>query len=207
VKSKIDAYNEINTHLLEDDIPSKYIEEMMKEEVFYEYPYSMISDLRKVMQSKKFHPEGDVLSHTLMVVDEAAKRKHESKNQRVLMWSALLHDIGKAPTTKERNGKITSYNHEKVGSTMAKQFLLCLTNDNEFIDDVSSMVRWHMEALFVIKNLPFANTKKMLEEVPLEEIALLNLCDRLGRGEMTREKVEGEIKGIDEFIEKCKKIK
>jgi hypothetical protein len=90
---------------------------------------------------------------------------------------------------------------------MAKQFLLCLTNDNEFIDDVSSMVRWHMEALFVIKNLPFANTKKMLEEVPLEEIALLNLCDRLGRGEMTGEKVEGEIKGIDEFIEKCKKIK
>jgi putative nucleotidyltransferase with HDIG domain len=207
MEKKIYIYNEINTHLLEDETPSKYLEMLTEDAIFYEYPFSMISDLRKIMQSKKFHPEGDVLSHTLMVVDEAAKRKHESKNPRVLMWSSLLHDIGKAPTTKERNGKITSYNHEKVGSTMAKRFLISFTKDNEFIDNVSSMVRWHMEALFVIKDLPFANTKKMLEEVPLEEIALLNLCDRLGRGEMTREKAEDEIKGIDEFIEKCKGLK
>lgn len=204
MKNKINIFSEIDLQLLEDDKPSEYIESLMKDKAFYEYPFSMISDLRGVMQSKKYHPEGDVLTHTLMVVDEAAIRKNESRNPQVLMWAALLHDIGKASTTKQRNGKITSYNHEKVGSLMAKEFLLSFTKDNEFINNVSSMVRWHMEALFVTKNLPFVNIKKMLEEVPVEEIALLNLCDRLGRGEMTEKKIKGEVKGIEEFIEKCK---
>lgn len=37
-----------------------------------------------------------------MVVDEAAKRRNLSKEKDVLMWSALLHDIGKKPTTKKK---------------------------------------------------------------------------------------------------------
>ncbi len=38
------------------------------------------------------------------------------------MWGALLHDLGKAPTTKIRKGKITSYDHDKVGAELVRNF-------------------------------------------------------------------------------------
>lgn len=202
-KEKI--FKEIDNHIQNDEKPSLYIKKIFEDEKISKiYPFNMLNDLKYVEQNRKYHPEGDVFSHTLMVVDEAARRKNKSKDHRVLLWAALLHDIGKAPTTRIIKGKITSYNHEKVGSLMAYEFLKEFTNDDKFIKKVCSMVRWHMEALYVIKDLPFSNIKHMLKEVDLEEIALLNLCDRLGRGEMTEEKIEGEIKGIKIFMEKCK---
>lgn len=203
-----DLFCKIDRHITCDIKPSLFLSTFMENRIFTECcPFTMISCLEKVEQNIKFHPEGNVFNHTLMVLDEAASRKSDSKNERVLMWSALLHDIGKAPATKIRNGRITSYNHEKIGSVMAVEFLKVFTDDMEFINNVASMVRWHMEALFVIKDLPFSNIKKMLDEVSLDEIALLNLCDRLGRGNMTGEKIDGEIKDIRIFIDKCRNYK
>lgn len=200
-----DLFFKIDKHITCDKEPSLFLSSLMENQIFKQsFPFTMISCLEKVEQNKKFHPEGNVLNHTLMVLDEAASRKTESKNERVFMWSALLHDIGKAPATKVRNGKITSYNHEKIGSVMASEFLKEFTDDSGFIKNVASMVRWHMEALFIIKELPFSDIKKMLSEVSLDEIALLNLCDRLGRGNMTDEKISGEIEGIRMFIDKCR---
>lgn len=198
-------FYEIERHLMEDHRPSRYLNVIINEDSFSKcYPFTMLSELTTVEQRRKYHPEGDVWTHTLMVVDEAAERRDNSTNPRVLMWAALLHDIGKAPATKIRNGKITSYDHEKIGKEMTIEFLRQFTDDYDFIKDVAAMVRWHMEALFVLKDLPFSNISEMLEEVPLNEIALLNLCDRLGRGEMTHEKAEDEIKGIRIFVEKCR---
>lgn len=205
MKDKNDIFNEIDMHIQNDDKPSEYIRELMDCPIFHQYPFSMISDLANVEQSKKHHPEGDVLTHTLMVTDQASKHKNESSDTRVLMWAALLHDIGKAPATKIRNGRITSYNHEKIGSLMVKDFFKDLTDERAFVDKVSLMVKWHMEALFVSKGLPFSDTKRMLEEVELSEIAILNLCDRLGRGDMTQQKIEEETENIDKFIKVCSK--
>lgn len=205
MEDKVKIYNEINMHLMDDEKPSIYLKKAFEDGKLDSYPFNMLSDLVNIEQNKKYHPEGNVWNHVLMVVDEAAKRKSESKEPRVLMWAALLHDIGKGPTTKVRKGKITSYKHERVGKEMAIKFLDEFTDNQDFIDKVSKMVRWHMEALFVIKNLPFANIGQMLKEIPLEEIAILNLCDRLGRGDMTSEKANGEIKAIEMFVDKCKK--
>ncbi|SKA80058.1 HDIG domain-containing protein [Caloramator quimbayensis] len=208
MNSKKEIFNEIDKHLMNDNKPSEFIKNLFEnEKISKTYPFTMLSDLKKVEQNKKYHPEGDVFTHTLMVVDEAASRRNKSKNQRVFMWAALLHDIGKAPTTAIRNGKITSYEHEKVGRRMAVDFLRELTDNQDFIKGVASMVRWHMEALFVIKNMAFSSIGEMLKEVSLYEIALLNLCDRLGRGDMTYEKARDEIRGIKMFVKKCKEYK
>ena len=107
----------------------------------------------------------------MLVVDNAAKARDKSSHPQVLMWGALLHDIGKAPTTKIRNGRITSYDHDKVGEELSKEFLSQFTNDMDFIDSVSKLVRWHMQLLFVTKKLPFADIKSMLKDVPVNEIA------------------------------------
>ena len=49
------------------------------------------------------------------------------------------------------------------------------------------------------KNLPFFKPKDMLNDVEYKEIALLSLCDRLGRGEMDSETIESEKNRIENF--------
>lgn len=197
-------FNELDHHLRNDPKPSIYITELSKTGIFEEkYPFTLLGDLKKVPQSTKYHPEGNVWNHTLLVLDNAAERKHLSKNPRVLVWSAFLHDLGKAPTTQIRKGKITSYDHDKWSEKLAMKFLKNLTDDEEFINQVAKMVRWHMQILFVVKGLPFADLKRMLADVSVDEIAILGLCDRLGRGEMTLIKMQEELKSIEIFLEKC----
>lgn len=188
-------FEEITKHLIEDEIPSKYIKELNHNNIeFQNYPFNMLYQLEKVEQSPKYHPEGNVWNHTLLVVDEAARRRNKSNNKKVFMWAALLHDIGKANTTKNKKGKITAYNHDKEGAVLAKEFLEAFTLEEEFIHAVVSLVRWHMQILFVVNKLPFANVNEMRKEVDIKEVALLGLCDRIGRLNVDRKKEENDIK-------------
>lgn len=201
-----ELFEDIDRHLMEDEKPSIYLNKLLMENQLKEYPFNMISDLKATDQNTKYHPEGAVWNHVMMVVDEAASKRNESEDPRAFMWAALLHDIGKAPTTRIRNGKITSYNHEKVGRDMSQEFLRNYFSDEDFISRVSRLIRWHMEPLFIAKNLPFANIKQMLIETSLDEIALLSTCDRLGRGDMSPKKAADEKKGIENFVEKCREV-
>lgn len=207
MNSLLETANEMEFHLMNDEAPSQHFTIMLNEGAFDNYPFTMLSDLVKVEQSPKFHPEGNVWNHTMLVVDNAAKRKAQSKSPEVFMYAALLHDIGKAPATKMRNGKITAYDHDKLGEKMAVKFLEALDKDTDFIKQVSAMVRWHMQILYVMKNFSHVSLDEMMSQVSFDEIALLGLCDRLGRGNMTKEKIEEEEKAIEIFVDKCKEYR
>ena len=168
-----------------------------------EYPFSMIADLKRVPQQPDHHPEGDVFNHTMQVTDLAATVKGESEDARAFMWAALLHDLGKIPTTKLRKGRITSYDHDIEGEKLARDFLKHCTDNEDLIERVCALVRWHMQVLFVANNLPFGDLRAMLRSVKPNEIALLAYCDRLGRGKLTSEKVEKEKKSIEKFLARC----
>lgn len=178
---KLKLFKKIDKHLSEDVKPSIYLNKVSSNSLFSEYPFSILYRLKTIEQSPKHHPEGNVWNHTMLVVDNAAENKMKSSNSYVFMWAALLHDVGKAVSTKIRKGRITSYDHDKLGAVIAKEFLQVFFNDNEFIKKVCSLVRWHMQILFVIKSLPFANVEKMREQCNIYDVALLGLCDRLGR--------------------------
>lgn len=57
---------------------------------------------------------------------------------------------------------------------------------------------------FVARDMPFADVENMVKEVSVEEIALLSLCDRLGRGGMTKGKEREEKENVRIFLEKVK---
>lgn len=175
-------FHQIDFHLLHDDSPSVYMEQISREPWFSEYPFSMLLELKETPQSKRYHPEGSVWNHTMMVVDEAAKRKRESKSGQTLMWAALLHDIGKPGTTKIKKEKITSYNHDFEGEQLTEDFLSCFTGDVSWIKSVAKLVRYHMHILYITEKLPFGDAGKMKQETDVNEVALLGLCDRIGRG-------------------------
>ncbi len=187
-------YKEINRHLCEDTAPEEYLNSLQEPVFESEYPFTMLSKLKDIQQSPKHHPEGNVWNHTMLVVGEAAKRRDQSSNTRAFMWAALLHDIGKSVTTRERKGKITAYDHDKAGVGMTRDFLKCFIEDDIFIEKVAVMVRWHMQILYVVKALPYADIPNMKREVNVQDIALLGLCDRMGRVGANLKKEEDNIR-------------
>ncbi|WP_101698348.1 HDIG domain-containing metalloprotein [Clostridium minihomine] len=198
-----ELYSEIHVHLMQDIKPSLYLNRISAEPLFQKYPFDMLYKLKSTEQSPEHHPEGNVWNHTMLVVDEAAQVKLKSRNPAVFLWAAFLHDIGKPVTTRHRKGRITAYDHDKVGAELSKQFLQEFTPDSLFIREVSELIRYHMQILFVVKNLPFADIEGMARNTEIREVALLGICDRLGRGSPDRNR---EQDNIELFLQKCNSV-
>lgn len=193
-------FEEIEWNLLSDEKPSCFLSKLAGSGALREYPFNMLERLQSTPQSPRYHPEGSVWNHTLLVVDEAAKVMKKSANPRTFMWAALLHDIGKPAATVRRKGKITSYDHDKAGALLTKEFLGVFTTDMDFIERTAQLVRYHMQILFVVKKLPFADVEGMERKTDIREIALLGLCDRLGRQGADRRQEQDNIRA---FWEEC----
>lgn len=194
-----ELFSKLDDILLNSNKPSIEILELIKKKEFDKKPFIKIKKLEDIEQNLTHHPEGNVLNHTLLVVDRAAYYKEFSKDKRVFMWAALLHDLGKLTTTRKRKDKITSYGHDLQGDILARQFLHMLTNDEEFINKVCTLVKYHMQPLFYDKKLPFFKEKDIIEESDPDEISLLSLADRLGRGNLCEQKIKNEEKRISNF--------
>ncbi len=193
---------------MKDVKPSDYFNDLLSNGGFPAgFPFKLLTDLIDVPQSPVHHPEGNVWNHTMLVVDNAAARKQLSRDPRALMWGALLHDLGKITTTKLRKGRITAYEHDVAGEKLARDFLRACTGDEEFIKRVCALVRWHMQVLYVTRHLPFSDLRRMERETDADEVALLSFCDRLGRGALTEQTIEDELKNIEYFLHKCKRPK
>ena len=186
--------------LLEEKRPSACLNTFLEEGRFDKSPFQLLKQQKLTEQSRLHHPEGNVWNHTLLVVDEAAGRKHESTDPRAFLWAALLHDLGKPAATRTRKGRITAYDHDKIGAELAREFLSHYTEDAAFIGTVSNLVRYHMQLLFVLNDLPFQDIAGMKKSVNLQDLALLCLCDRLGRGGSNRKQEEENVR---RFLEKC----
>jgi len=201
MKTKQQLFEELTSHLLQDEYPSSYLNKISENSEVRVFPFTLILDMKKTEQASKYHPEGNVWNHTMLVVDEAAKVRKRSANPLVFMWAALLHDIGKPSTTKIRKGRITSYDHDKVGANLAVEFLEELTTDMDLTHDVSALVRWHMQILFILNDLPFQDIEAMKQDTDVSEVALLSWCDRMGRiGAKPKEEEEN----IQAFLQKCR---
>lgn len=202
------CFLEFEKHLMADEKPSVYFNELVNKEAFpAQYPFTLLTDLIGLEQSPVHHPEGDVWNHTMLVVDNAAQMQRLSKQPRALMWAALLHDIGKKETTKLRKGRITAYDHDTAGQRLAVSFLQECGQSDEFAEQVGVLVRWHMQALYATKNLPFYNPKAMNAQTDVNEVALLCLSDRLGRGPVTAAQLEREQQQIASFVKKSLKYR
>lgn len=114
---------------------------------------SFMIPMSRTEQNPAFHAEGDVWTHTKMVCEELVKldafRMLSEDQQQSVFLAALLHDIGKIPTTRWEDDKWTSPNHTLVGSKMARQFLwqdmgLCGSKEKQqFRETVCNLIRYH----------------------------------------------------------------
>ena len=68
-------------------------------------------------QDPAWHPEGDVWTHTLQCLDQAASLIADLDRPRAVavMLATLCHDLGKATTTRMEAGRLRSPGHEEAG--------------------------------------------------------------------------------------------
>ncbi len=90
-----------------------------------------------VEQPKEFHPEGDVFTHTLLLL------RHLDRPSFELALAALLHDIGKPPTFSVRE-RIRFDNHCEVGAGMTGEICRRLRLSNEQTERVVDLVADHL---------------------------------------------------------------
>ena len=127
-------------------------------------------------QSPDYHPEGTVFEHLRLML-----QRLPSDAPAMLPWAVLMHDIAKPVTAgrDERTGSIHFYEHEKIGAEMAAELMRRLRFSRKQIDEVSLVVRHHMQFKDV-KQMRKATLRRMLlrETFPLE--LALHRLDCLG---------------------------
>lgn len=173
-------YEEITKHLIEDDKPSIYLNSILS--IIDTSKLKIISDLKNIPQEPKYHPEGDVWNHIMLVVDEAAKLRYKANDTKSFMLAALMHDIGKTTTTKQRKGRWTSYNHDTVGAKEVQKLLECIGETEEVIKKVVGLVKHHMNHIYILKDLSFGNVQEMILDVDMNDMLLIFYSDMMGRG-------------------------
>lgn len=94
-------------------------------------------------QPPEFHPEGDVLTHTVLMLDALRERDAD------LAWTVLLHDVGKPPTASvgrwpDGRERIRFDRHAEVGAEMARAILTRLRMPKQRIETVSYAIGNHM---------------------------------------------------------------
>ncbi len=114
-------------------------------------------------QPPEFHPEGDVLTHIALMLDLMEERTRQ------LVFSILLHDVGKPPTAEMDGDRIRFNRHANVGAEMAEALLRRLRFSNDDIDAITHCVKNHMRFVDV-PNMKTSTLRRMVGDprFPLE---------------------------------------
>lgn len=176
------VFGEVEKALMKAPQPSVFFETLRRMEQLEEW-FPEAAALIGVPQDPEHHPEGDAWNHTMLVLDAAAALRSRAKNPLGLMLSALCHDLGKAVTTAEKNGRIHSYLHEVEGGPIAEALLRRMTNQKELQRYVANMVAMHMRPnLLVDQHAGQKAMMRMLDEaICPEDLLLLSRADRVGQ--------------------------
>lgn len=108
-----------------------------------------VSAMKGVAQPPQYHPEGDVWTHTLLLLEGLEKGCSKS-----LAWGVLLHDVAKPPTFRVAPDRIRFDGHAEVGTRMAEEICRRLRFSNQTTEQVAALVANHMR---------FGDAKKMKE--------------------------------------------
>ena len=147
--------------------------------------------LRGVLQDPKWHPEGDVWVHTLMVLDAAASLRdvgerdistEDGSENLALMLGALCHDLGKPATTEWDGGRIRSYRHDVEGVAPTRALLARMRVPRALVDKVVALAEHHLAPALFIRNGATAKGYRRLARNLARAGVSIALLVRVARG-------------------------
>lgn len=165
---------EVEKALLKAKKPSVFFE-VLREMNQLSVWFGELEALIGIQQNPRFHLEGDVWVHTMMVLDEAVKYRDKVQNPLGFMMSAITHDFGKAVCTEVINGVIHSYNHETKGLPLVETFMKRITNETKLIEYVLNLSEYHMKPNVLAFNKSSVKSTNKLFDNAIEPEALIYL--------------------------------
>ena len=158
----------------------------------------VLSELAGIPQDPLYHGEGDVLSHTRLVLEGLEKLPSflalSGDEREILRIAAALHDLGKKVCTRLEGGRLVSPGHARAGAEMARLILwrdfgLCGTPEKQnFRETVCQLIRCHSLPPYAIENesgklrlLRAAANGEMIPSFTVRLLCVLSEADALGR--------------------------
>jgi len=149
--------------------------------------------LQGVEQPPQFHPEGDVWTHTCMMLDGI-----EAPRDPVLALGILFHDIGKpgtysfGPHPKTGEVRIRFMGHADLGFKITGRILARLKLPNSLIDAVQELVGHHMRFIDAQK-MRKSTLRRLLGLEHIDNLMALNKQDCLASN--------GDLSGYEFVVE------
>jgi poly(A) polymerase len=133
-----------------------------------------IAKLEGIEQPPQYHPEGDVWTHTLMLLDHLP-----ASASATLAWGMLLHDVGKPATftpPRDETDRIRFNNHVRVGMAIARDVLNRLRFSNDDSAQILSLIEHHMQFGDVMQ-MKQSTLKRFLRLPKFDEHLALHYAD------------------------------
>jgi poly(A) polymerase len=129
-----------------------------------------VARLHGVAQPPQYHPEGDVWTHTLMLLDHLSAGASAT-----LAWGMLLHDIGKPatftpPDPNKPGDRIRFNGHVEIGIAIARTILTRLRFSNDDCAQILALIQHHMQ---------FGDVRKMKQSTLKRFLRLPNFKEHL----------------------------
>lgn len=161
-------------------------------------------------QDPRWHPEGDVFTHTLLALDQAALLSERLPRARRLavMLAVLLHDIAKPHTTRvDEAGRVRSPGHDEAGRGLALRVLERLNvhrvDGYDVRAQVLALVAHHLKPLHFHRDRERVGDgafRRLARECDLELLHLVSKADALGRGPGSR------AEAAEWFVERARRL-
>lgn len=158
----------------------------------------VLSDLADIPQDPLYHGEGDVLTHTRLVMKVLEKLPSflamGEEERGIARIAAALHDLGKKVRTRPEDGRLVSPGHARAGAEMARQMLwrdfgLCGTPEKQKIrETVCTLIRYHSLPPYAIEDergklrlIRTAANGELIAPFTIRLLCTLSEADALGR--------------------------
>jgi poly(A) polymerase len=135
-----------------------------------------IAAMKGVKQPPEYHPEGDVWTHTLLMIEGLP-----AGTSPTLAWGVLLHDVGKPPTFRpasQTGDRIRFDRHVDVGIRMAEAICRRYRFSNEETEQIVALVANHMRFM-AVDQMRTSTLKRFVRLPQFEEHMELHRLDCL----------------------------
>lgn len=143
-------------------------------------------------QNPVYHAEGDVWTHTMMVVDSLLAlpdyQTASRETQEIVFLAALLHDISKHSTTvvDEVTGQISQPGHSRRGAIDSRVPLWDAGVPFQIREAICRLVNVHQTPFYVMEGsrrgkTPEFQVRELSYQVDLRQLAMLAEADMRGR--------------------------
>ncbi len=130
-----------------------------------------VAAMRGVQQPPEFHPEGDVWTHTLIMLDGL------DNPSATLAMGVLLHDVGK-PSTFRIADRIRFNGHVEKGVEIAHSILVRLRFSAQATEAIEALVANHMKFMDVCE-MKDSTLKRFIRQPAFDEHLALHRLDCL----------------------------